>query len=232
MSHIKRGKKYKKNSELVTKKHTDIDKALGTIMSFTGADFDETVDVAVRLGVDPKASDQNVRGAVVLPHGTGKKVKLLVFAKGDKLKEAEELGVEFCGSDEILQKIQQGWMDFDKVISTPDMMASVSKVAKILGPRGLMPSPKSGTVTFEIKKAIEDERKGKVNYKIDKSGIVHSIIGKKSFGPEKLKDNFNTLLEAIVKQKPASSKGVYLKSVAVSTTHSPSIYIESTKLAS
>ncbi|MBI2026935.1 MAG: 50S ribosomal protein L1 [Deltaproteobacteria bacterium] len=230
MSEKKRGKKYRKNLELVAAGSVSVDQAFETLAGFTGAQFDETVDVAVRLGVDPKVSEQNVRGAVVLPHGTGKVVRLLVFAKGDKLKEAEGLGVDFCGGEEYLQKIQQGWLDFDKIISTPDMMASVSKVAKILGPRGLMPSPKSGTVTFEIKKAVEEERRGKVNYKIDKSGIVHAVIGKKSFGAEKLKENFKTLLDSIVRQKPASSKGVYLKSIAISATHSPSLLIESVRL--
>ncbi|MBI2608247.1 MAG: 50S ribosomal protein L1 [Deltaproteobacteria bacterium] len=179
------GKRYKNNFKKVQQdKNYTPGEAFQILDSFENAKFDESIDVAIRLGVDPKQSDQMVRGSVVLPHGTGKKIKLLVFAKGDKLKEVESLGVDYAGGDEFISKIQGGWLDFDKVIATPDMMSSVSKVAKILGPKGLMPNPKSGTVTFEVAKAVEDERKGKVEFRIDKSGIVHTNIGKKSFGSE------------------------------------------------
>ena len=224
------GKKYLKNLEKVESKKYTPQEAFQILSGFESAKFDETVNLAVRLGVDPKQSDQMVRGSVVLPHGTGRKVKLVVIAKGDKLKEAEGLGVDFCGGEDLVNKIKEGWLDFDKVIATPDMMASVGKVAKILGPRGLMPNPKSGTVTFEITRTVEEERKGKVEFKIDKSGIVHTIVGKKSFGAEKLKENFMVLMETIVKQKPPTSKGTYLQSVSVSASHSPSLKVDPLKV--
>lgn len=224
------GKRYVNNSKKVENKKYTPAEAFQVLSGFENAKFDETVNLAVRLGVDPKQSDQMVRGSVVLPHGTGRKVKLVVIAKGEKLQEAEGLGVDFCGGEDLVNKIKEGWLDFDKVIATPDMMGSVGKVAKILGPRGLMPNPKSGTVTFEIAKTVQDERKGKVEFKIDKSGIVHTIIGKKSFGAEKLEQNFTILMETIVKQKPQTSKGVYLQSVSVSTSHSPSVKIDPLKV--
>ncbi len=224
------GKKYLNNLKKVENKKYIPSEAFQVLSGFENAKCDETVNLAVRLGVDPKQSDQMVRGSVVLPHGTGRKTRLVVIAKGEKLQEAESLGVDFCGGEDLVNKIKEGWLDFDKVIATPDMMGSVGKVAKILGPRGLMPNPKSGTVTFEIAKTVQDERKGKVEFKIDKSGIVHTIIGKKSFGAEKLKENFTTLMETIVKHKPQTSKGVYLQSISVSASHSPSIKIDPLKV--
>ena len=224
------GKKYRKNAEKVKTQKYPPKEAFELLEQFEGSKFDESVDVAVRLGVDPKQSDQMVRGAVVLPHGTGKKVRVLVIAKGEKLQEAESSGVDYSGGEDLINKIKTGWVDFDKVIATPDMMGSLSKVAKVLGPRGLMPNPKSGTVTFELKKAIDEQKKGKVEFRIDKEGILHSMIGKKSFGAAKLCENFQALMEVVVKQKPATSKGVYLRTVAVSSTHSPSVLIDPLKL--
>ena len=224
------GKKYRKNAEKVKTQKYPPQEAFELLEQFEGSKFDESVDVAVRLGVDPKQSDQMVRGAVVLPHGTGKKVRVLVIAKGEKLQEAESSGVDYSGGEDLINKIKTGWVDFDKVIATPDMMGSLSKVAKVLGPRGLMPNPKSGTVTFELKKAIDEQKKGKVEFRIDKEGILHSMIGKKSFGAAKLCENFQALMEVVVKQKPATSKGVYLRTVAVSSTHSPSVLVDPLKL--
>ncbi len=225
------GKTYRKNAEKVKdQKYTPVE-AFELLNQFESAKFDESVDVAVRLGVDPKQSDQMVRGAVVLPHGTGKKVRVLVIAKGEKLQEAESAQVDFCGGEDLISKIKTGWVDFDKVIATPDMMGALSKVAKVLGPRGLMPNPKSGTVTFELAKAIDEQKKGKVEFRIDKEGILHSMIGKRSFGAEKLRENFQALMEVVIKQKPASSKGVYLRNVAISSTHSPSVTIDPLKIA-
>lgn len=225
------GKNYRKNAEKVKPQKYSPTEGFELLNQFESKKLDESIDVAVRLGVDPKQSDQMVRGAVVLPHGTGKKVRVLVIAKGEKLQEAESAQVEYSGGEDLINKIKTGWVDFDKVIATPDMMGALSKVAKVLGPRGLMPNPKSGTVTFELKKAIEEQKKGKVEFRIDKEGILHSMIGKKSFGPEKLRENFQSLMEAVLKQKPASSKGVYLRSVAISSTHSPSVLIDPLKIA-
>lgn len=225
------GKKYRKNAEKIKAQKYTPEEAFELLNQFEGSKFDESIDISVRLGVDPKQSDQMVRGAIVLPHGTGKTVRVLVIAKGEKLQEAESSNVDYSGGEDLINKIKAGWVDFDKVIATPDMMGALSKVAKVLGPRGLMPNPKSGTVTFEIKKAIEEQKKGKVEFRIDKEGILHSMIGKKSFGPAKLRENFQTLMEAVIKQKPASSKGVYLRSVAVSSTHSPSVLVDPLKIA-
>ena len=224
------GKKYRKNAEKIKAQKYAPKEAFELLEQFEVSKFDESVDVAVRLGVDPKQSDQMVRGAVVLPHGTGKKVRVLVIAKGEKLQEAESSGVDYSGGEDLINKIKTGWVDFDKVIATPDMMGALSKVAKVLGPRGLMPNPKSGTVTFELKKAIDEQKKGKVEFRIDKEGILHSMIGKKSFGAAKLCENFQALMEVVVKQKPATSKGVYLRTVAVSSTHSPSVLVDPLKL--
>ena len=190
------------------------------------AKFDETVDVAVRLGVDPRHADQMVRGTVVLPHGTGKSVTVLVFAKGEKEKEATEAGADYVGSDDLVEKIQGGWTDFDRAIATPDMMATVGKLGKILGPRGLMPNTKSGSVTFDLAKAISEVKAGKIEFRVDKGGVVHAPIGKGSFGPEKLLDNLNALVEKLIRMKPASSKGTYVKGITVSTTMGPGIKLD------
>ena len=190
------------------------------------AKFDEAIDVAVILGVDPKQSDQQVRGAVALPHGAGKTVRVIVFAKGPKEEEAKTAGADFVGSDELVTKIQGGWLDFDKAIATPDMMATVSKVAKILGPRGLMPNPKIGTVTMNVSAAVAAEKKGKLDFRVDKAGIVHAVIGRKSMGPDKLKDNFAAFMSALLKAKPATSKGTYLRGVTVSSTMGPGIRMD------
>ena len=190
------------------------------------AKFDESVDFAVRLGVDPKQSDQQVRGAVSLPHGLGKEVSILVFAKGPKEEEAKNAGANFVGGDDLVEKIKGGWLDFDKVLATPDMMITVSKVAKILGPRGLMPNPKVGTVALNIGEAVAAEKKGKLSYRVEKQGIVHATIGKSSMGMDKLKDNFTAFITSIVKSKPASSKGIYLKGMTVSSTMGPGIKVD------
>ena len=196
------------------------------------AKFYETVEVHIRLGVDSRHADQQVRGAIVLPHGTGKTKKVLVFAKGDKAKEAEEAGADYVGAEEMAKKIQtENWFDFDVVVATPDMMGVVGRLGKILGPKGLMPNPKSGTVTMNVAQALSEIKAGKVEYRLDKTNIIHTPIGKASFGPEKLKDNFNTLLEAIVKAKPAAAKGQYLRSVTISATMSPGIKINPLKIS-
>ncbi|MBI2646511.1 MAG: 50S ribosomal protein L1 [Deltaproteobacteria bacterium] len=227
----KRSKKYTENRKKAEpQKKYDYKEALKLLIEMARSKFDETVDVAARMGVDPKQSDQQVRGAVVLPHGIGKSVRVVVFAKGEKEREASEQGADYVGSNDLVEKIQGGWFDFDKVIATPDMMGVVSKLGKILGPKGLMPNPKLGTVTFEIANAVKNEKKGKVEFRIDKTANLHTVIGKISFGYEKLKENFEALMEAVIKQKPSSSKGIYLKSLALSTTHSPSLRIDAAQL--
>ncbi|KAF0158617.1 MAG: large subunit ribosomal protein L1 [Syntrophaceae bacterium] len=208
-----------------TKRYT-LKEATEMIVSMVGAKFDETVDAAVRLGVNPAHADQMVRGSVVLPNGLGKTVRVLVFAKGDKEKEALEAGADLVGNDEIIEKIKGGWLDFDRVIATPDMMGSVGKIAKILGPRGLMPNPKVGTVTFDLANAVKELKAGKVEFRVEKAGIVHSPVGKVSFGAEKLSENVNALLETIIKLKPASSKGTYIKSIAISSTMGAGVRID------
>ncbi len=208
-----------------TKRYT-LKEATEMIVSMVGAKFDETVDAAVRLGVNPAHADQMVRGSVVLPNGLGKTVRVLVFAKGDKEKEALEAGADLVGNDEIIEKIKGGWLEFDRVIATPDMMGSVGKIAKILGPRGLMPNPKVGTVTFDIANAVKELKAGKVEFRVEKAGIVHSPVGKISFGAEKLSENINALLETIIKLKPASSKGTYIKSIAISSTMGAGVRID------
>jgi len=197
--------------------------AVDLVLSTTRAKFDETVDAAIRLGVNPRHADQMVRGSVVLPNGLGKTVKVLVFAKGDKEKEALDAGADFTGSDDLIEKIKGGWLEFDRVIATPDMMGSVGKLGKILGPRGLMPNPKVGTVTFNVGNAVEEAKAGKVEFRVEKAGIVHSPVGKASFGADKLYENILALLETIVKLKPASSKGTYLRSISLSTTMGPGV---------
>lgn len=190
------------------------------------AKFDESIDVAVRLGIDPKQSDQQVRGAIALPHGLGKTVRVVVFAKGPKENEAKAAGADYVGAEDLVEKINGGWLDFDKCIASPDMMATVSKVAKVLGPRGLMPNPKVGTVTMNVGEAVTAEKKGKLDFRVDKAGIVHVSIGRKSMGADKLKDNFNSFIAAIVKAKPATSKGIYLRSLTVASTMGPGIKLD------
>jgi len=196
------------------------------VVSTATAKFDEAIDVAVILGVDPKQSDQQVRGAVDLPHGAGKTVRVIVFAKGPKEAEAKAAGADFVGADDLVAKINDGWLEFDKAIATPDMMATVSKVAKVLGPRGLMPNPKVGTVTMNVAAAVAAEKKGKLDFRVDKSAIVHAVIGRKSMGPEKLKDNFSAFMSALIKAKPSTSKGNYLRGVTISSTMGPGIKMD------
>ncbi len=208
-----------------TRRYT-LNEAAEMVVSMAGAKFDETVDAAIRLGVNPAHADQMVRGSVVLPNGLGKKVRVLVFAKGEKEKEALDAGADLVGSDEIIEKIKGGWLEFDRVIATPDMMGNVGKIAKILGPRGLMPNPKVGTVTFDVANAVRDLKAGKVEFRVEKAGIVHSPVGKVSFGAEKLVENVRALLETIVKLKPASSKGTYIKSIAISSTMGAGVKVD------
>jgi len=223
----KAGKKYKEaKNKIEGAKRYPLEEALQLLPETSYARFDEGIDIAVRLGVDPKKSDQMVRGTVILPHGTGKEVKVLVFAQGEKEKEAREAGTDFVGGEELVEKIAQGWLDFDKAIATPDMMKVVSKVGKILGPRGLMPNPKVGTVTFDVGKAVQDVKSGKVEFKVDKAGNLHVSVGKVSFGQEKVKENILTLMDSVIKAKPASSKGTYLKGLTVSTTMGPGIKVD------
>lgn len=224
-------KKFEKSQKLVdpTKKYS-IAEAFSLIGQFEGRKFDETVDVAIRLGVDAKQGDQNVRGATGLPHGTGKTVRVAVFAKGPKAEEAKAAGADIVGADDLVEAIQGGKMEFDKTVATPDMMTTVSKVAKILGPRGLMPNPKLGTVTMDVAKAVREVKAGKIEFKLDKAAIVHVPIGKRSFGSQKLEENLKALLEAIVKAKPATSKGTYVKGIAISATMSPSVRLDLTQL--
>lgn len=223
----KRGKNYKADLAKFDKAALhDVQDAMQILTGFASAKFDETVEVSVKLGVDGRHADQQVRGTVVLPNGTGKDVRVLVFAKGPKAEEAEKAGADFVGAEELAQKIQtENWFDFDVVVATPDMMGVVGRLGRLLGPKGLMPNPKSGTVTMDLEKALADIKAGKVEYRLDKQNIVHTIIGKKSFGAEKLEQNFNALMAAIIKAKPASAKGQYLRTVVVSTTMSPGVKI-------
>ena len=226
---MKFGKRYSEALKLVEKgKFYSVDEALDLAIKTASAKFDETIELHVRLGVDSKNADQQVRGVVVLPAGTGKKVKVLVLAKGDKADEAEKAGADYVGADEYIAKINQGWLDFDVCITTPDMMGLVGRVARVLGPKGLMPNPKSGTVTMDVVKAINDAKAGKVEYRLDKTNNVHVVIGKVSFGKEKLVDNFNTVIEALIKAKPAAAKGQYFKNVAIASTMGPGIKINVT----
>ncbi|MBX3017443.1 MAG: 50S ribosomal protein L1 [Bdellovibrionaceae bacterium] len=201
-----------------SQKKYNVDTAFTTVMAAATAKFDESIDVAVRLGVDPKQGDQQVRGAIALPNGLGKNVRVVVFAKGPKEAEAKNAGADYVGGDDLVAKINEGWLDFDKAIATPDMMATVSKVAKVLGPRGLMPNPKVGTVTMNVGDAVTAEKKGKLDYRVDKAGIVHAMIGKKSMGDAKLKENFMAFMGSVMKAKPQTSKGTYLRSITVSST--------------
>ena len=224
---VKRGKTYAEAKKKVEagKRYT-LRESVQLVVGTGRAKFDETVDAAIRLGVSPQHADQMVRGSVVLPNGLGKSVRVLVFAKGEKEKEAVDAGADIVGSDEIIEKIKGGWLEFDRVIATPDMMGNVGKLGKILGPRGLMPNPKVGTVTFDVAKAVNELKSGKVEFRVEKTGIVHSPVGKVSFGADKLTENISALLEAIIKLKPASSKGTYLKGISLSTTMGPGIKVD------
>lgn len=226
-----RGKKYRDSIKLVDrqKRYDNIQEAMALVKSMTTTKFDASMDVAVRLGVDPRHADQMVRGAVVLPHGLGKTVRVVVFASGEKEKEAREAGADFVGADDLVQKISEGWFEFDKVIATPDMMGKVGRLGRVLGPRGLMPNPKVGTVTTDVARAIQETKAGRVEFRVERAGIIHAPIGRASFDADKLADNFNALLEVLVKLKPATTKGTYVKSVTVSSTMSPGVKIDPTK---
>ena len=222
---MKVSKKYRQASEQVRQKSFDIAGAVDTLLALPKAKFDETVELHVRLGVDGKNADQQVRGVCILPHGTGKDLRVLVIAKGDKADDAVKAGADYVGGEEIVAKIQGGWLDFDVCITTPDMMGIVGRVARVLGPKGLMPNPKSGTVTMDVVKAIKDAKAGKVEYRLDKTNNVHVILGKVSFGKEKLIDNYNTVIEALLKAKPAAAKGQYFKNITIASNMGPGIKV-------
>lgn len=229
----KHGKKYlEARNKVVREQHYDPDEAFSLLKGIAAASFDETVELSVKLGVNPKHADQQVRGAVVLPNGIGKEVKVIVFAKGEKIKEAEEAGADLVGAEDLAEKIQKGWLDFDVAIATPDIMSVVGKLGRILGPRGLMPNPKTGTVTFDVSRAVAETKAGKVEYRTDKAGNIHVPIGKASFAEEKLLENFYSVIEALIKARPAAAKGQYMRSITVSTTMGPGIKISSQKAAS
>ena len=224
---MKKGKRYQEAAKLVdAAKAYEAKEALEVIEKMPKTKFDETVDLHVKLGVDSKHADQQVRGTVVLPNGTGKTQKVLVFAKGDKAKEAEEAGADYVGAEELVPKIEkENWFDYDVIVATPDMMGVIGRLGKVLGPKGLMPNPKSGTVTMDVKKAIAEIKSGKVEYRLDKTNIIHLGFGKVSFGTEKLLENYNCIIDAIIKAKPAAAKGQYIKSVSISTTMGPGLYV-------
>ena len=230
---MKHGKKYVESAKLIdSNKLYDTEEAFSLVVKTAKAKFDESIEAHIKLGVDSRHADQQVRGVVVLPHGTGKKVRVLVFAKGDKVKEAEAAGADYVGGEELVAKIQgENWFDFDVIVATPDMMGVVGRLGKVLGPKGLMPNPKSGTVSMDVAKAIADIKAGKIEYRLDKTNIIHCPIGKASFGEEKLVENFKTLMGAIVKAKPTSAKGQYLKSVSVSSTMGPGVRVSTSKVA-
>ncbi|HEB69233.1 MAG TPA: 50S ribosomal protein L1 [Desulfobulbus sp.] len=223
----KHGKKYRKGSSTVDRtKLYELEEGIALALQASYAKFDEAVDIAVRLGVDPRHADQMVRSSVMLPHGTGKEVRVLVFAKGEKEAEALNAGADYAGSDELLAKIKDGWLDFDKTIATPDMMGEVGKIGRILGPRNLMPNAKLGTVTFDIERVVKETKKGKVDFRVDKNGIVHASIGKVSFGTDKLQGNISAFIDKLLQLKPSSSKGIYLKSISISSTMGPGVKID------
>ena len=228
---MKYGKKYSDSIKAVdVSKYYEVNEAVKNVLSTAKANFDETIELSIRLGVDPRHADQQVRGTVVLPHGTGKKVRVLVFAKGDKAKEAEAAGADFVGDADLVAKIQsENWFGFDVCVATPDMMGTIGRIARLLGPKGLMPNPKSGTVTMDVTKAIQEIKAGKVEYRIDKTAIAHCPIGKISFDNDKLVENLQTLMDAVIKAKPATAKGTYIKSLYMSSTMGPSIKINSLK---
>lgn len=222
----KKGKKYQEAVKLIDRSvQYDANEAIELVKKTAPAKFDETVEVAVRLGVDPKKADQQVRGAVVLPNGTGKTQRVLVFAKGEKAKEAEAAGADFVGDADYINKINQGWFDFDVIVATPDMMGEVGKLGRVLGPKGLMPNPKTGTVTFEVEKAVQEIKAGKVEYRVDKQGNVHCPVGKVSFENDKLVENLTTIIETLLKVKPAAAKGTYMKNIAIASTMGPGIKV-------
>lgn len=229
----RRGKKYQDSIKSIDKlKLYDLEEAVEVMLATAKANFDETIELHVKLGVDSRHADQQVRGAIVLPHGTGKTVRVLVFAKGDKAKEATDAGADFVGEAELADKIQkENWFDFDVVIATPDMMGVVGRLGRVLGPKGLMPNPKSGTVTFDVAKAIQEIKAGKVEYRLDKTNIIHVPVGKKSFGSEKLVDNIRTMVQAIAKAKPAAAKGKYMKSCVVASTMGPGLKVNTSKVS-
>lgn len=227
-----KGKKYLEAAKLVDKEAAyEPAEAIELVKKAASAKFDETVEVAVKLGVDVKKADQQLRGALVLPHGTGKVSRVLVFAKGDKAKEAEQAGADYVGDEDLINRINQGWFDFDVVVATPDMMASVGKLGRVLGPKGLMPNPKTGTVTFDVKKAIDEIKAGKIEYRTDKAGNIHAPIGKVSFDDAKLAENFYALIDTLQKAKPAAAKGQYVRNVTVSSTMGPGVKVNLTKLS-
>jgi len=227
------GKKYEEAAKLIdSKKLYETEEAIELLKKTASAKFDETIEVAIKLGVDPKHADQQVRGAVVLPHGTGKTKTVLVFAKGEKAKEAEAAGAEFVGAEELVAKIQGGWTDFDVAVATPDMMGTVGRLGKVLGPKGLMPNPKVGTVTLDVTRAINEIKAGKIEYRTDKAGNIHAPIGKASFDNDKIIANFHTLVETLIKVKPAAAKGQYMRSITVSTTMGPGVKVNPLKAAS
>nr|WP_330371390.1 50S ribosomal protein L1 [Coprococcus catus] len=229
---MKKGKRYVESAKLVDRTNLyDVEEAVSIIKKTANAKFDETIEAHIKLGVDGRHADQQVRGAVVLPHGTGKKVRVLVFAKGDKVEEAQAAGADFVGGQELVPKIQnEGWLDFDVVVATPDMMGVVGRLGRVLGPKGLMPNPKAGTVTMDVTKAVNDIKAGKIEYRLDKTNIIHVPVGKASFTEEQLADNFHTLMGAIVKAKPAAAKGQYLRSVTITSTMGPGIKLNPVKL--
>lgn len=222
----KHGKKYNEAMKLVDRENNySAKEAISILKSMPSAKFDESIDVAFRLGVDPRHADQQIRNAIVLPHGTGKSRSVLVFASGDKAKEAEAAGADFVGAEDMVEKIQQGWTDFDVAVATPDMMAQVGKIGRILGPKGLMPNPKTGTVTMDVAKAVEEVKAGKIEYRVEKAGIIHAPIGKKSFSEEQIYDNLVALYDALLKAKPEAQKGIYMRSITISSTMGPGIPI-------
>jgi len=224
------GKKYRAAASKIEARLYSLQEAIQVIAGAACAKFDETVEIAMRLGVDPKHADQMVRGTVVLPHGLGRKARVLVFAQGEKIKEAEDAGADFVGGEELAKKIDEGWLDFEAVVASPDMMRVVGRLGKVLGPRGLMPNPKTGTVTPDVAKAVQEIKAGKVEFRVDKTGIVHAPFGKKSFGAEKLAENAEALVHAVIKAKPAAAKGRYVKSVSVSSTMGPGVKVDESAL--
>lgn len=220
----KRSKRYREVSKLLERsKEYNLDEAVALVKKTASAKFDETVEISVRLGVDPRHADQQVRGTVTLPHGLGKEVRVLVIAKGEKAEEAEQAGADYVGYDEYIQKIQQGWLEFDVVVATPDAMRDLGRLGKVLGPRGLMPNPKSGTVTMDVGRTVKEIKAGKIDFRVDKTGIIHTAVGKASFEDDKLKDNIKALMQTIIRLKPSSAKGTYLKSIYLSNTMGPGI---------
>lgn len=225
-----RGKKFKEALAKVEPRDYSLGEAIDLLQGVSYTKFDQTLEMALRLGVDPKHADQMVRGTVVLPHGTGKSVRILVFASGEKIKEAQDAGADHVGGDEVAKRIQEGWLDFDAVIATPDMMRVVGRLGRVLGPRGLMPNPKSGTVTFDVGKAIEEIKSGKVEFRVDKAGVLHAPLGKLSFSSEQLRENAESLIRAVLRAKPAAAKGKYVKGISLSSTMGPGVRIEDTVL--